>query len=214
MGRLSRHIPNMMTLFNIGAGLASIMLGLWGEYDKAAGLIIVSVIVDTFDGYVARMFNSTSKFGGYLDTVSDFLSFGVASPLLMYEVYDVSLPAAVFFTLASAARLIYFMRTKNPRFFHGLPTTVAGGFIATIVILKPQLPVEPRLLILLLAGLMLMIKLKYYRVDFSSKKTLTIILAVFMYLFVLDLTLAMWAVLFVFLSYILFGWLKIREVKG
>jgi CDP-diacylglycerol---serine O-phosphatidyltransferase len=213
MVKIKKHIPNMMTLFNIAAGIASIMLGLGGEYGKAAGLIIVSVIVDCFDGYVARMFNSTSKFGGYMDTISDFLAFGVSASILMLKVYSLNIVLAVIFTLASAFRLLYFMKTKNSKFFFGLPTTTAGGFIATIVILKPPLPFNASLLMIGLSLLMLS-RIKYYRIDFSNKKTLTFILAVFLYLFVLDLNLAVWGVLTVFLAYILFGWLRIREVKG
>ncbi|MFH1054826.1 MAG: CDP-alcohol phosphatidyltransferase family protein [Candidatus Altiarchaeota archaeon] len=212
MVKLTRHIPNSMTLFNIAVGLASIMLTLSGEYEKAAGMIIVSVIVDTFDGYVARLFNSTSRFGVYMDTVSDFLSFGIAAPLLMVRTFDVSLLVACFFTLSSAFRLVYFVRTKNPKFFYGLPSTVAGGFLATLAILKPHLPL-PVWVLMFLLSLMMLSRIKYYRLDLRSKRTLSMILAVFMYLFVLDLMLAVNAVMATFLGYILFGWLKIKEVK-
>ena len=209
---LVRAIPNSMTLFNVAVGLAAILLAWSGEYEKSAGLIIVSVIIDSFDGYVARLFDSTSKFGSYLDTISDFLAFGLAASLLMVNVFRVNLLVAGFFIFASGFRLLYFLKTKNSKFFFGLPTTVVGGFLATAVFIRPDLPLAPDHLMLILSLLMVS-RVKYYRIDVRGRKTLSMILAIFLTLFVLDVTLAIRVVMIFFLSYILLGWLRIKEVK-
>ncbi|MCX6695920.1 MAG: hypothetical protein NTU61_06460, partial [Candidatus Altiarchaeota archaeon] len=109
-------------------------------------------------------------------------------------------------------RLLYFLKTKNSQFFFGLPTTVTGGFLATVVLIRPDLPLAPDHLLLILSLLMIS-RVKYYRIDLRGRKTLSMILAIFLTLFVLDMTLALRVVMIFFLSYILLGWLRIKEVK-
>jgi CDP-diacylglycerol---serine O-phosphatidyltransferase len=217
MAKLTRHIPNTMTLFNVGVGLAAIFLAISGEYGKSAGLILVSVIVDTFDGYVARMLQSTSKFGGYMDTVSDFLAFAIAASILMVKAYDVNFVIGGIFLLSSVLRLLIFMKTKNPQFFWGVPTTVSGGLIATLVILRPaslpanELSVWMSALMIILSLLMLS-KRKYYRVEIRRRRTITLLVAVFMSLFAVNSMLLILILSLMFLTYIAFGWLRISEV--
>ena len=66
-----------------------------------------------------------------MDTVSDFLAFAIAASILMVNEFNVHPAVAGFFVLASVARLIYFMKTKNSTNFYGVPTTIAGGLLAT-----------------------------------------------------------------------------------
>jgi CDP-diacylglycerol--serine O-phosphatidyltransferase len=212
MAKLSKHIPNSMTIFNIAIGLASILLSLSGEYVKAAGLIIVSVIVDCFDGYVARLLRSTSRIGGYMDVLSDFISFGLATAILMYKVFNIHSSVVVFYVFSSGFRLIYFMKTKNKSFFNGVPTTTSGGFLASTTIYHLFDTVTANYVVLILSLLMLS-QIKYYRIDLSGRRTISTLLAIMLALFVLDFMLAVRAISFVFLGYIAFGWLKIREVK-
>ncbi len=217
--RVAKHIPNSMTLFNIAVGVAAIMFSMTHEYQQAAGLILVSVIVDSFDGYVARMLKSTSRFGGHLDTVSDFLAFAMAASILMMNKYGVHPLVAVLFILASVARLIYFMKTKNTTHFFGVPTTVAGGFLATIAIIDPsELPADilnlgVTALMVLLSVLMLLRGTKYYRVEIKKRRTLTLMTAGFMSLFAVNPRLFMYAILLMFIGYIAFGWLPVFRKK-
>jgi len=211
--RITMQIPNSMTLFNVAVGVAAIMLALSGEYQKSAGLILVSVIVDSFDGYVARMLQSTSKFGGYMDTVSDFLSFAVAAAILLTRVYDVSLWFAGFFVVASVARLLYFMKTKNTTHFYGVPTTAAGGLLAAIIIINPRTAshVEDTVLmsaVTVILSLLMLTKKRYYRLGIRKRKTLTFVIAVFMTLFAVNFSLFMWLMLLLFIGYIALGWVR------
>jgi len=202
-----------MTFFNIILAILAIHLAFSGEYSKSAGLILVSVIVDCFDGYVARLLKSTSRFGSYLDLLSDFLAFGIGSAILMVKAFNVNIIIALFFVFASGFRLIYFIKNKNSKLFYGLPTTTAGGFIAAIILIDPWLPIGMDYLMILLSVLMLSFRIKYYRIDLSGRKTISTILTIFLALFVLDFKLAIQAIYLVFLFYMAFGWLKIKEVR-
>jgi CDP-diacylglycerol---serine O-phosphatidyltransferase len=219
MARLVRHIPNTMTLFNVGIGLAAIFLALSGEYGKSAALVLVSVIVDTFDGYVARMLQSTSKFGGYMDTISDFLAFAVAASILMVKAYDVNYIIGAIFLLASVLRLVIFMKTKNPSYFWGVPTTVSGGLLATLVLLRsPTLPAYELSIwmsaLMVILSLLMLSRKKYYRIEIKGRRTTTLGLAVFLSLFAVNSMLLILILSLMFLGYISFGWLRISEVSN
>ncbi|MFH1403366.1 MAG: CDP-alcohol phosphatidyltransferase family protein [Candidatus Altiarchaeota archaeon] len=213
MSNISRHIPNSLTLINIGFGIAAILLALSGQYGKSAGMIMVSVIVDCFDGYMARLLKSTTRIGSYMDLISDFISFGVAAAVLTVKLFDVNVYIALFFIAASGYRLIYFMKTKNDRFFYGMPTTVAGGFIASISLLKPEIPVSHNLLMVILSLLMLAFRIKYYRLNFKGRRTISTLIAIVLGVFVLDFTYGLMLIMFLIITYMAFGWLHVKEPK-
>ena len=71
-------LPNAITVLALFAGLTAIRYGLQGAWDKAAIAVLVAGICDGLDGRLARLLKSTSRFGAELDSLSDFVSFGVA----------------------------------------------------------------------------------------------------------------------------------------
>ena len=82
-------IPNCITILGMCAGFLSLHFSFGGEFEKAILSIIVACIIDACDGYVARLVKGTSKFGEQLDSLADFLNFGVA-PALMIHVWAFS----------------------------------------------------------------------------------------------------------------------------
>ena len=78
-------LPNMVTILGLCAGLTSIRFVLVGRYDIAAALILFSALIDGLDGLLARRLNASSEIGGELDSLSDFLCFGVAPGILVYQ---------------------------------------------------------------------------------------------------------------------------------
>ncbi len=78
-------LPNLVTILGLCAGLTSIRFVLVGRYDLAAVLIIFAALIDGLDGLLARRLDATSTFGAELDTLSDFLNFGVAPALLVFQ---------------------------------------------------------------------------------------------------------------------------------
>jgi CDP-diacylglycerol--serine O-phosphatidyltransferase len=81
---LIQLLPNMLTVTAICAGLTAIRLGLQGNYELAVQLILLAAILDGVDGRLARAIGSDSKMGAELDSLADFLNFGVAPTLLLY----------------------------------------------------------------------------------------------------------------------------------
>lgn len=78
-------LPNLVTMLGLCAGLTAIRFILSGNFQLAVALIIFSAVIDGLDGMIARRLKATSDFGAQLDSLSDFLNFGVAPGLLVYQ---------------------------------------------------------------------------------------------------------------------------------
>ena len=83
-GNMTRLIPNAITVGALCAGLSGIRFAIDGRFEMAVAAIMVAAVLDGLDGRMARLLNGTSKFGAELDSLSDFLSFGVAPALIVY----------------------------------------------------------------------------------------------------------------------------------
>src|SRR5260370_38336357 len=81
---LNRLIPNILTLLALCAGMTAIRLALTGKFESAATAIIIAGILDGIDGRIARLLKGTSPLGAQLDSLSDYVSFGVAPAVLLY----------------------------------------------------------------------------------------------------------------------------------
>lgn len=77
-------LPNLLTLAAIAAGLTAIRFGIEGNFERAVRLILLAGVLDGLDGRVARMLKSESEIGAELDSLADFVNFGVAPVLLVY----------------------------------------------------------------------------------------------------------------------------------
>ena len=84
--------PNMVTLMALCAGISTIKFAIIGKWSYAVACIFLACIFDGLDGRVARKLKASSKFGAELDSLSDFVSFGVAPAILMYQWCLHSLP--------------------------------------------------------------------------------------------------------------------------
>lgn len=158
---IRRVVPSVITSLSLCAGLASMHFsikaalggtlvapGQINDWDRALALIAVAGVLDALDGRAARLLRATSRFGAVLDSLSDFLAFGVAPALLLHlwllkDADIFGLAAVMTFVLCSALRLARFTSARpvsaaNPlagRFFEGLPTPAAAG----IVLIPPLL---------------------------------------------------------------------------
>ncbi|MBN9886999.1 CDP-diacylglycerol--serine O-phosphatidyltransferase [Salipiger abyssi] len=81
---LIQLLPNMLTVIAICAGMTAIRLGLQGSYEYAVQLILLAAVLDGMDGRLARALKSESGMGAELDSLADFLNFGVAPGFLLY----------------------------------------------------------------------------------------------------------------------------------
>lgn len=133
-------VPNMFTVLALCAGLTSIRYALDGRFELAVALIVVAGVLDGLDGRSARLLKISSKLGAQLDSLADFLSFGVAPAMLVYLWSLKAVPAfgwalALLFATCCAMRLARFNteleETERPvwmsRFFTGMPAPAAAG---------------------------------------------------------------------------------------
>jgi len=77
-------VPNLITLLALCAGLTAIRLAFEQRLEWAVAAIVFAAMLDGLDGRVARMLKGTSKFGAELDSLADFVNFGVAPALILY----------------------------------------------------------------------------------------------------------------------------------
>jgi CDP-diacylglycerol---serine O-phosphatidyltransferase len=134
-------LPNLFTIAGLFAGFYAIVTAMEGYYNYAAIAIFVAMIMDFFDGRVARLTNTQSAFGAELDSLSDMVSFGVAPALVIYSwslegLGKLGWLAAFIFTAAGALRLARFntqVLVADKRYFQGLPIPAAAGVLASMV---------------------------------------------------------------------------------
>lgn len=91
---LLRLVPNIVTLLGLCAGLTSIRFVLEERFDLAVALIVFAAVIDGLDGLLARRLKATSDFGAQIDSLADFLNFGVAPALVVFEFALGSAPGA------------------------------------------------------------------------------------------------------------------------
>jgi CDP-diacylglycerol--serine O-phosphatidyltransferase len=133
--------PSFITICSMLAGLTSIRFSFEGKWELAIVAIVVAALCDGMDGSMARLLNSTSRFGAELDSLADFLSFGVAPALLVHqwaahEAQGLGWAAVLFFATCAAMRLARFNAALEPAepepewrkaFFVGVPAPAGGG---------------------------------------------------------------------------------------
>src|SRR3954447_13722219 len=111
-------VPNFITLLAICAGLTAIRLSTEGRMELAVAAIVFAAVLDGLDGRVARMIKGQSKFGAELDSLADFVNFGVAPGLILYfwqlhDLSNVGWIAAMIFAISGGLRLARFNATMD-----------------------------------------------------------------------------------------------------
>ena len=142
-------VPNMITILGLCAGMTSIRYALDERWELAVSLIIAAAVLDGLDGRSARMLKLTSRLGAELDSLADFLSFGVAPALLVYlwtlnGVRGFGWAVALVFATCCALRLARFNTELDLPdrplwshfFFTGIPAPAAAGLAILPLILS------------------------------------------------------------------------------
>ena len=137
-------LPNILTLGGVCLGISSIKFSIDGNFNLAVTLILFAAILDALDGRIARLIKGTSEFGKELDSLTDFVSFGIAPVFILYfwelKTYGkLGWAIALIYSVCCVLRLARFNLTKvenqqewKNNFFEGVPSP-AGG----ILILMP-----------------------------------------------------------------------------
>jgi CDP-diacylglycerol--serine O-phosphatidyltransferase len=106
-------VPNLITLLALCAGLTAIRMAFEDRYTLALAAIVFAAILDGIDGRLARLLKGTSRFGAELDSLSDFVNFGVAPALILYfwglhDLKSAGWIAAMVFAICAGLRLARF----------------------------------------------------------------------------------------------------------
>ena len=136
-------LPNILTLGGVCLGISSIKFSIDGNYSLAVTLILFAAILDALDGRIARLIKGTSEFGKELDSLTDFVSFGIAPVFILYfwelnKYGKLGWAITLLYSVCCVLRLARFNLTKieetqewKNNFFEGIPSP-AGGLLILI----------------------------------------------------------------------------------
>jgi|TARA_B110000881_G_C18587767_1_gene525939 CDP-diacylglycerol--serine O-phosphatidyltransferase len=133
-------LPNILTLIGVCLGISSIKFSIDGNYSTAVIFILFAALLDALDGRIARLIKGTSEFGKELDSLTDFVSFGIAPAFILYfwelnNYGKVGWAITLIYSVCCVLRLARFNLTKiseeqkwKNNFFEGVPSP-AGAIL-------------------------------------------------------------------------------------
>ncbi len=154
-------LPNLFTASSIFVGVISMVEASKGNFVTASWLILLALVFDGLDGRIARMTNTTSKFGVEFDSLADIVSFGVAPAMLLYffagDAFGrFGILVSALYVIFGAIRLARFnisTAKTDPNVFIGLPIPTAAIFISMWILLFVKYGLEDFRIVLLLLAL-------------------------------------------------------------
>ncbi len=196
----SRYLlPNILTLGGVCLGISSIKFSIDGNFNLAVIFILLASILDALDGRIARLIKGTSEFGKELDSLTDFVSFGIAPVFILYfwelsNYGKLGWAIALVYSVCCVLRLARFNLTKineqqdwKNNFFEGVPSP-AGGLLILLPLIYElsnlNLNIDLRGItpyLTILVALLLVSKLptlSFKRISISSKTTIFLLLGI------------------------------------
>jgi CDP-diacylglycerol--serine O-phosphatidyltransferase len=228
-------VPNIITLLALCAGLTAIRLAIEGRIELALAAIVFAAVLDGVDGRIARMIKGQSKFGAELDSLADFVNFGVVPALILYfwklnEIANVGWIAVMVFAISMGLRLARFNATLDDpnkpayaeNFFTGVPAPAGALCVLLPIYLSllgaPALPATVIAFYVLGIAFLLVSRLPVFSgKKFSARvpREMVLPVIVFTILFIALLIGYPWYVLSVgtvlFLASLPIGWWSYRE---
>lgn len=145
---IKQHIPNLITLGNLFCGTIATIYAVSGNFTQAALFVVLGIILDFFDGFVARLLKVSGELGKQLDSLADMVTSGVVPGVIMFKLIELNLYAetevynsslidvsliGLLITLASCYRLANFnLDTRQSDSFIGLPTPAMCLFVISL----------------------------------------------------------------------------------
>ena len=190
-------LPNILTLGGVCLGISSIKFSIDGNFNLAVTLILLASILDALDGRIARLIKGTSEFGKELDSLTDFVSFGIAPVFILYfwelnNYGKLGWAICLIYSVCCVLRLARFNLTKiedhdewKNNFFEGVPSPAGGLLILTPLIFELSalsLNIDVRSLtpfLTVLIALLLVSKIptpSLKKISISSKATIFLLL--------------------------------------
>ena len=132
-------LPNLLTIIGVCLGISSIKFAIDENYSLAVIFIVFASILDALDGRIARLINGTTEFGKELDSLTDFVSFGIAPAFILYfwelrNYGKIGWAITLIFSVCCVLRLARFNLTKisedadwKQNYFEGVPSPAGAG---------------------------------------------------------------------------------------
>lgn len=169
-------LPNLFTTAALFAGFYAVLAAAAGRFEAASIAVFAAMLLDGFDGRVARLTHTQTAFGGEYDSLSDMVAFGVAPALVAYHwalgaLGKVGWLAAFVYTAAAALRLARFntqAATTDKRYFQGLPSPSAAAIVAGAVWIGADQGLDPDdlswlvALVTVVTGLLMVSNFRYW----------------------------------------------------
>lgn len=192
-------LPNLFTTAALFAGFYAIIAAMRGDFEAAPIAIFFAMVMDGLDGRIARITNTSSKFGEEYDSLSDMVSFGVAPALVVFawglgDLGKFGWSAAFIFVACAALRLARFntqIETTDKNYFTGLASPAAAAIIASTVwlcndigLVGTGLPYELSIIVAILTatiGFLMIANFPYYSfkgVDFRRRVPFVMMIAI------------------------------------
>lgn len=182
-------LPNILTLLAICSGLTAIRFAIEGRIELSLGAIILAAILDGIDGRVARFLKASSPFGAQMDSLADFVNFGVAPAMVLYftllnELRPFGWVAALVYAMCACLRLARFnVQIDEPNkpafksdFFVGVPAP-AGALVVLLPLYLVELGISENIVVdvlatiyVILVGLLMVSNLPTYSGKSLGKK--------------------------------------------
>jgi CDP-diacylglycerol---serine O-phosphatidyltransferase len=176
-------LPSMFTVANLFCGYGCIVYATQQDFDTAAILIGVAMVLDTLDGFVARLTKSSTAFGVQLDSLADVISFGLAPAILafswgLWPLRRLGWAAGFIYVTAAAMRLARFniqsATITDKRYFVGMPSPAAAAVIASTVYLFPFGPDDSQTALLAVPMVVIPALLMVSTIRFRSVKAIEV----------------------------------------
>ena len=176
-------LPSIFTVGNLFCGYGCVVYATQSDFDTAAILIGIAMILDTLDGFVARLTKSSTAFGVQLDSLADVVSFGLAPAILaftwgLWPLKRLGWAAGFIYVTAAAMRLARFniqtTAAADKRYFVGMPSPAAAGVIAATVYLFPYGPRDQQTALAALAMVVIPALLMVSTIRFRSVKAIDV----------------------------------------
>jgi CDP-diacylglycerol--serine O-phosphatidyltransferase len=220
--RLKYVVPSFFTLCAMLAAFYSVLQSASGSFHAAAYGVIIAMIFDGLDGRSARLTNTCTPFGASFDSITDMMAYGVAPSIMLYcwglfSLGKFGYIVCFIFCACAGLRLARFnvmLAQVDKRYFQGLSSTIAGGFLVSFILLCVQNQWDtPQMIVLgsiitVVSALLMVSNVKFYsfkEVNVSSKLKLFKVISIVIGLLISIYLFKAVAIFLVIMFYILYS---------
>lgn len=226
-------LPNSLTMCGMFSGFYAILAAIKGDFIPAAWAILIAMVFDGLDGWIARLTNSTTRFGIELDSLSDLVAFGVAPAVVLYQrslmqFGRIGWAASFLFVACGALRLARYnvqMGSTEKKSFTGMPIPGAAAVVATTVIFYNAMTWSATksyfiLILTFVLSILMVSTLRFHgakELNFRERKPFSILVAIAIVLAVIvmhtEIALFVFAMLYLGVGIIENGYIYYRKFK-